>query len=89
MTPWWTAEAYVQGQTTANDSAVFTGFRFENRFRPLPREYWINPVIYVEYENVNGADKSFLEVMGTTTPERSRCPTAFCAPRPSAPSKAS
>jgi hypothetical protein len=64
VTPWWTAEAYVQGQTTANDSAVFTGFRFENRFRPLPREYWINPVIYVEYENVNGADKSFLEVVG-------------------------
>ncbi len=64
VTPWWTAEAYVQGQATANDSAVFTGFRFENRFRPLPREYWINPVLYVEYENINGADKSFLEVMG-------------------------
>jgi len=62
-TAWWTAEAYVQGQKTVNDSAVFTGFRFENRFRPLPREYWVNPVLYVEYEDHNEADKSFLEIM--------------------------
>jgi len=63
-TAWWTTEAYLQGQTTQNDSTVFTGFRFENRFRPLPREYWINPVLYVEYEDVNNADKSFLEITG-------------------------
>lgn len=63
VTAWWTAEAYVQGQKTVNDSAVFTGFRFENRFRPLPREYWVNPVLYVEYEDHNEADKSFLEIM--------------------------
>jgi hypothetical protein len=67
VTAWWTAEAYLQGQTTAHDSTVFTGFRFENRFRPLPREYWINPVIYVEYEDVNQADKSFLEITGNTS----------------------
>jgi hypothetical protein len=64
---WWTTEAYLQGQTTTNDSTVFTGFRFENRFRPLPREYWINPVIYLEYEDVNDADKSFLEITGNTS----------------------
>lgn len=67
VTAWWTAEAYVQGQTTEKDSTVFTGFRFENRFRPLPREYWINPVLYVEYEDVSAADKSFLEVTGNTS----------------------
>ena len=67
VTAWWTAEAYVQGQSTANDSSVFTGFRFESRFRPLPREYWINPVFYVEYEDVNAADKSFLEITGNTS----------------------
>ena len=67
VTAWWTAEAYLQGQATQHDSTVFTGFRFESRFRPLPREYWINPVLYVEYENVNGADKSFLEVTGNST----------------------
>jgi hypothetical protein len=67
VTAWWTAEAYLQGQATRNDSVVFTGYRLESRVRPLPREYWINPVLYVEYENVNGADKSFLEVTGNTS----------------------
>jgi hypothetical protein len=64
VTGWWTAEAYLQGQTTVHDSTVMTGFRFENRFRPLRRTHWINPVLYLEYENVNSADKSFLEVTG-------------------------
>lgn len=61
---WWTSELYLDGQTTANESTVFTGFRFENRFRPLLREHWINPVLYVEFENINGADKALLEVVG-------------------------
>ena len=37
---WWTTELYLHGQTTAHQSTVFTGFRFENRFRrvhPLRR----------------------------------------------------
>jgi hypothetical protein len=76
VTAWWTAEAYIQGQTTANDSAIFTGFRFENRFRPLPREYWINPVIYVEYEDVNAGDKSFLEITGNTSIATLQVPNA-------------
>jgi hypothetical protein len=73
---WWTAEAYLQGQKTENDSAVFTGFRFENRFRPLPREYWVNPVLYVEYEDVNSADKSFLEITDHDTITKTQVPNA-------------
>jgi len=61
---WWTTELYLQGQATANDSTVFNGFRWENRFRLLLTEHSVNPVLYVEYENVNGADKSVLEVTG-------------------------
>jgi len=61
---WWTAELYLDGQHTANESTVFTGYRLESRFRPLQREHWINPVLYVEFENINGADKSLLEIMG-------------------------
>ncbi len=76
VTAWWTTEAYIQGQATANDSAILTGFRFENRFRPLPREYWINPVIYIEYENVNQGDKSFLEITGNTTIDTLQVPNA-------------
>jgi len=61
---WWTSELYLDGASVSNDSTIFTGFRWENRFRPLAREHWINPVLYVEFENINGADKSLLEVVG-------------------------
>ena len=60
---WWTTEVYLDGQATTNDSAIFTGFRWENRFRVLPREHWINPVLYLEFEDINGADKTLLEVV--------------------------
>ena len=61
---WWTTELYLDGQATAQDSTIFTGWRIENRFRPLMRERLINPVLYVEYENTSGADKTILEVVG-------------------------
>lgn len=61
---WWTTEFYLDGQTTSRDSALFTGYRWENRFRLLPHEHWINPVLYLEYEGINGADKTLLEVVG-------------------------
>src|SRR5579862_4859581 len=63
-TAWWTTEVYLSGQHTQNDSTVFAGYRWENRFRPLLREHFINPVLYVEYEDINGADRSLLEVVG-------------------------
>ena len=61
---WWTSELYLDGQATAQDSAIFTGFRIENRVRPLLQEHVINPVLYVEYENIGRADKTLLEVVG-------------------------
>jgi hypothetical protein len=61
---WWTTEVYLSGQNTANDTTVFTGYRWENRFRPLAREHFINPVLYVEYENLSQADRSLLEITG-------------------------
>jgi hypothetical protein len=61
---WWTTEFYLSGQATANDSTVFTGFRWENRFRPLAHEHFINPVLYVEYENLSRADRGLLEITG-------------------------
>jgi hypothetical protein len=63
-TAWWTTEFYLDGQTTFKDSTVFTGFRWENRFRPLKREHFINPVLYVEYEHKSGADKILKEGEG-------------------------
>jgi len=61
---WWTTEFYIAGQTTFQDSTVFTGIRWENRFRPLQREHFINPVIYIEYEQTKGDDKILKEVEG-------------------------
>jgi hypothetical protein len=61
---WWTTEVYLSGQHTSNDSTVFTGWRWENRFRPLLHDHFINPVFYFEYENLNRADRSLLEVVG-------------------------
>ena len=63
-TAWWTTEFYLDGQTTFGDSTVFTGFRWENRFRLLKREHFVNPVLYIEYERKNGADKILKEVEG-------------------------
>ena len=63
-TAWWTTEVYLDGQTTLHDSTLFTGFRWENRFRPLEREHFINPVIYIEYEQISEADKILKEVEG-------------------------
>jgi hypothetical protein len=61
---WWTTELYLDGQTTFNDSSLFTGFRWENRFRPFELEHFVNPVLYVEYEQINEADKIIKEVEG-------------------------
>lgn len=63
-TAWWTTEFYLDGQTTFGDSTIFTGIRWENRFRPLKREHVINPVLYVEYEHKSAADKILKEGEG-------------------------
>ncbi len=63
-TAYWTTELYLDGQTTFHDSSIFTGFRFENRFRPFQFEHFINPVLYIEYEQVSAADKLLKEVEG-------------------------
>ena len=63
-TAWWTTELYLDGQTTFQDSTIFTGVRWENRIRPLKHEHFINPTLYIEYEHKSGADKILKEVEG-------------------------
>jgi hypothetical protein len=64
VTTRWTAELYVDGQSTWDDSTIFTGWRLENRFRPLKREHRINPVFYLEYESISEADRIQKEAEG-------------------------
>src|SRR2546428_13462192 len=61
---WWTSEFYVDSQRTRHDGGLLTGFKFENRFRVLLGEHRINPVLYIEYEHINRADKTLKEVVG-------------------------
>ena len=63
-TAWWTTELYLDAQTTFHDSTIFTGFRWENRFRLLKHEHFLNPVLYVEYEHTSEADKILKEIEG-------------------------
>ena len=65
---WWTAELYLEGQKTLNDSTIFTGWRMENRWRPLARQHRINPVLYFEYENINEASRIKKEIVGHAEP---------------------
>jgi hypothetical protein len=63
----WTSELYLESQSTSGDSTIFTGWRSENRFRPLKREHWINPVLYLEYENLNEASRIRKDIVGNTS----------------------
>jgi len=62
---WWTAELYLEGVTARRDGSGFTGWRWENRFRPLKSEHRLNPVIYLEYENINEASRIQKEILGS------------------------
>jgi hypothetical protein len=64
---WWTSELYLDGQKTGRDSALYSGWRFEHRFRLLMKEHAVNPVLYIEYEDITGADRIFKEVVGFDT----------------------
>lgn len=61
----WTTEFYLEGQSSPGDSTVFTGWRIENRYKPLAREHWINPVLYLEYESLNEASRIQKEIEGS------------------------
>lgn len=61
---WWTSELYLDSQTTKSEGSLYTGWALENRFRLLMDEHAVNPVLYIEYADTNGADKTFREVVG-------------------------
>jgi hypothetical protein len=74
---WWTTEFYLDGQNTFGDSTVFSGFRWENRFRLLQHEHFVNPVFYFEYEQISDADKIIKEVEGHDVESDQATPNAL------------
>lgn len=65
---WWTSELYLEGSSQMHDTAVFSGWRLENRFRPLLRDHWINPALYFEFEDTNEASQLRKEIVGHAEP---------------------
>lgn len=65
FTGWWTGELYLEAVTTPHNGSGTTGWRWENRFRPLKGEHRINPVLYVEYERINEASRIQKEIVGS------------------------
>ena len=65
---WWTTSLYLEGASQRKDSTVFTGFRWENRFKPLRAEHVINPILYFEFENINEASRIRKEIVGHAEP---------------------
>jgi len=61
---WWTSEFYLEALSRSQDSTILTGWRWENRFRLLPREHRINPVFYIEFERINEASSIHKEIVG-------------------------
>lgn len=60
---WWSSSLYLEG-SSQQGTTVFSGYRLENRFRPLKSEHKINPVLYFEFEDVNEASRIQKEIVG-------------------------
>lgn len=51
-------------EETGGEEAKFTGFRYEARYRLFEKEVPLNPVLYVEYEDLDPATRYKMEVSG-------------------------
>jgi len=70
ITDRWTAALYLEGDAIRGEGYDFAGWRLENRYRLFEYGAFLNPVLYVEYENLKPDHKYLLEVTGRTdTPE--------------------
>ncbi len=54
-----------EGQNTSGRGGYnFTGFRWENRYRLFAEDVFLNPVLYLEYEDLSTDTKYVMEVSG-------------------------
>ncbi len=68
VTGWWSSSLYLEAASQPHDSTVFTGYRLENRFKPLKAEHKINPILYFEFEDINEASRIQKEIVGHAEP---------------------
>jgi hypothetical protein len=70
LTDRWEAALYLEGDKINGEDYQFGGWRLESRYRLFEYGAFLNPVLYVEYENLNPDHKYLLDVTGRTdTPE--------------------
>ncbi len=61
---WWSTEVQLEGQTTFNESTIWTGYTWVNKFKLVPRNHWINAALTLGWEDTNAANKSIVEIEG-------------------------
>jgi len=66
VTERWTTALYFEGVEIDGDSYDFGGWRFENRVRLFEQNVFLNPVIYVEYEQLEPEHRYKRAVTGRT-----------------------
>jgi len=70
LTDRWETALYLEGEKIDGEGYDFAGWRLESRYRLFEYGTLLNPVLYVEYENLKTDHKYLLEVTGRTdTPE--------------------
>lgn len=69
ITDRWTSALYFEGVKIDGESYDFGGWRFENRVRLFEERVPLNPVLYVEYEQLEPEHRYKTEVTGRTDAE--------------------
>jgi len=70
LTDRWEAALYLEGDKIDGEDYLFSGLRIESRYRLFEYGAFLNPVLYVEYENLHPDHRYLLDVTGRTdTPE--------------------
>lgn len=69
VTEQWATEFMVEAfEEPGTGQSRFTGFRWENRYRLFKQEVPLNPMLYVEYEDLDPATRYKMEVSGWVRP---------------------
>lgn len=70
LTDRWEVALYLEGDQITGETYQFGGWRLESRYRLFEYGTFLNPVLYVEYENLSPDHKYLLDITGRTdTPE--------------------
>lgn len=64
ITKWWATQVQFDGQTTWDDSTIFTGYSWTNKFKLFPDNHVVNAALVISWEDGNEADKCIAEIEG-------------------------